>query len=244
MPYTISPSRSLICRFFHPPVAARAVGAMMQRAAAGRVRRRADGSWSSIHLGNAPEPRRQHPLLAPPLPVAACWWALTRVASSIRYSLLGSLVSSAKIRSQTLAFCPTREALVHALPFAVSLGQFVPLCPGSQHPKHGVDEQAIVLRGPTGIGLLARQHPCNTRPQPVIELVPLRHALCSESIDPKRNQSEPNPNGNPECRLDLASVRERLQAPDVRPGLDMELRQHKATARDGDHRTHRRDDQP
>src|SRR5262249_14321183 len=44
------------------------------------------------------------PLLAPPLPVAACWWALTRVPSSIRYSLLGSLVSSAKIRSQTLAF--------------------------------------------------------------------------------------------------------------------------------------------
>ena len=61
MPYTISPARSLICRFFHPPVTARAVGAMMQRAAAGRVRRRADGSWSSIHLGNAPKPRRRHP---------------------------------------------------------------------------------------------------------------------------------------------------------------------------------------
>jgi ISXO2 transposase-like protein len=37
----------------------------------------------------------------------------------------------------------------------------------------------------------------------VIELVPLRHALRSESVDPKRNESEPIPNGNPECRLDL-----------------------------------------
>ena len=38
---------------------------------------------------------------ATPLPVAACWWALTRVASSITDSFLRSLVSSAKTRSQT-----------------------------------------------------------------------------------------------------------------------------------------------
>ena len=60
MPYTISPARSLICfvsSASHRPCG----GAMMQRAAAGRARRRADGSWSSIHLGNAPKPRRRHP---------------------------------------------------------------------------------------------------------------------------------------------------------------------------------------
>src|SRR5215475_6822534 len=46
------------------------------------------------------------PLLALPLPVAACWWALTRVASSIRYSLLGSLVSSAKNPLPDARLCP------------------------------------------------------------------------------------------------------------------------------------------
>src|SRR5262245_7490448 len=55
-------------------------------------------------------------------------------------------------------------------------------------------------------------------------------SLCaaSESVDLKRNQSEPIPDENPECRLNLAGVLARLQAPDVRPGLAMELRQHKA----------------
>src|SRR5690606_496057 len=56
-------------------------------------RQSTSGTPQSLVLGT--------PLLAPPLPVAACWWALTRVASSIRYSLLGSRVSSANTRSQT-----------------------------------------------------------------------------------------------------------------------------------------------
>src|SRR5215470_733227 len=51
-----------------------------------------------------PQSLVRSPFLAPPLPVAACWWALTRVASSIRYSFFGSLVSSAKTRSQTPDF--------------------------------------------------------------------------------------------------------------------------------------------
>src|SRR5436190_17635301 len=44
------------------------------------------------------------PLLAPPLPVATCCWALTRVASSIRYSFLGSSMRAANTRSQTPDF--------------------------------------------------------------------------------------------------------------------------------------------
>src|SRR5690554_4954012 len=51
------------------------------------------------------------PFLAPPLPVAACWCALTRVASSIRYAFLRSFVSSAKIRSQTPAFAQREKRL-------------------------------------------------------------------------------------------------------------------------------------
>jgi hypothetical protein len=85
---------------------------------------------------------------------------------------------------------------MQALPFAISLGQLVPLRPGSQHPEHAVDEQAIVLRRPTRVGLLARQHLSDTRPLLVIELVPFRHALCSESVGSKRNESEPIPDGN------------------------------------------------
>ena len=41
------------------------------------------------------------PLLAAPLPVAACWWALTRVASSITCVFFGSSIRAAKTRSHT-----------------------------------------------------------------------------------------------------------------------------------------------
>src|SRR5262249_55839502 len=88
------------------------------------------------------------------------------------------------------------------------LGQFVPLRSGSQDPEDPIDEQTIVLCGSAGIGLLARQDLGDTRPLLLIELVSLRHALRSESVDPKRNESEPIPNGNPECRLDLGLYRE------------------------------------
>src|SRR5215471_13553307 len=39
----------------------------------------------------------------PPFPVAACWWARTKVVSSMRYWLSGSPVRLAKTRSQTPA---------------------------------------------------------------------------------------------------------------------------------------------
>ncbi|HXF54087.1 MAG TPA: hypothetical protein VNK52_08180, partial [Hyphomicrobiaceae bacterium] len=55
-------------------------------------------------------------------------------------------------------------------------------------------------------------HVFDTRPLLVIELVPLRHALRSESVDPSRNESEPIPDGNPECRLDLVQKYKRRQA--------------------------------
>src|SRR5690606_28759361 len=67
-----------------------------------RVREQMDLGRQST--SGAPQSLVRAPFLAPPLPVAACWWALTRVASSIRYSFLGSLVSSANTRSQTPPF--------------------------------------------------------------------------------------------------------------------------------------------
>ena len=98
---------------------------------------------------------------------------------------------------------------MHALPFAVPLGQLVPLRSGPQDPENAVDEQTVVLCGSAGIGSLARQHIGDTRPLLVIELVPLRHALRSESVDPRRNESKSVPDGNPECRLDLVRVQNR-----------------------------------
>ena len=43
-------------------------------------------------------------IAVPPFPVAACWWARTRVVSSMRYWLSGSPVRLPKTRSQTPAF--------------------------------------------------------------------------------------------------------------------------------------------
>src|SRR6185503_15060497 len=84
---------------------------------------------------------------------------------------------------------PAGEALVHALVLAASLGQLVPLRPRSQDPEHAVDEHAVVLCGSARIGLLARQHLSDTLPLLVVELVSLRHALSSESMDPENNES-------------------------------------------------------
>jgi hypothetical protein len=42
-------------------------------------------------------------IFGPPFPVAACWWARTKLVSSMRYSLRRSLVSTTKTRSQTPA---------------------------------------------------------------------------------------------------------------------------------------------
>jgi len=53
--------------------------------------------------GQSPSGTPQSLILVPPFPVAACWWARTRVLSSMRYSLSGSEVRAAKMLSQTPA---------------------------------------------------------------------------------------------------------------------------------------------
>lgn len=52
---------------------------------------------------------------------------------------------------------PTTEAFVGAFPFAVTLGQIMPVGATAQHPHHPVDESVIVFRRPPGITSLARQ---------------------------------------------------------------------------------------
>src|SRR5215469_2778622 len=71
--------------------------------------RPAEGISQQMDLGGqsssgTPQSLVRSPFLAAPLPVAACWWALTRVASSIRYSFFGSSMRAANTRSQTPDF--------------------------------------------------------------------------------------------------------------------------------------------
>lgn len=80
------------------------------------------------------------------------------------------------------------------------------ICVDARHAKAALSlrlNKTDILRGAAGIGRLARQHLSDTRPLLVIELVPLRHSLRSESVDPECYESEPIPDGNPECRLNL-----------------------------------------
>ena len=152
-------------------------------------------------------PPRERPrawsLLAAPFPVAACWWARTRVQSSIRYSLSGSSMSSGEHPLPHARLRPAREALVHALPLAVPLGQVAPVRAGPQHPQNAIHEQAVVAPGPARIAGLARQQLGDPRPLRVAQLVSLDHPQRSKSDDPEPNESAPIPIGNPECRLDL-----------------------------------------
>jgi hypothetical protein len=184
-------------------------GAALMHLAAGQSepQRPAEGIGQQMDLGGqsssgTPQSLVRSPFLAAPLPVAACWWALTRVASSIRYSFFGSSMRAANTRSQTPDFAQRVKRLWTLLYLPYRSGNSSHCAP-DRSPENAVDKQAIVLCGSTGIGLLARQHLCDTRPLSVIELVPLRHTMRSESVDSKRNESEPIPNGNPECRLNL-----------------------------------------
>ena len=54
-------------------------------------------------------------------------------------------------------FGPTREAGVDALPFAVSLGQVMPVRTGAQNPQNTMDEQAVISAVAAWITGLARQ---------------------------------------------------------------------------------------
>src|SRR5215831_592629 len=55
------------------------------------------------------------------------------------------------------ALAPSIEPLEHRVPLAKTLGKIAPRNPGPCDPKHGVDKEAIVGRGPAGIAVFTRQ---------------------------------------------------------------------------------------
>src|SRR6516164_10419 len=105
----------------------RALGRPSARTATvGRGRRPADGSWWSVLLGNAPEPR--------PLPLFGRTFSgggllVGSDEGGIEHQVLVLRVidESREHPLPDARLRPAREARVDALPFAVSLGQLVPL---------------------------------------------------------------------------------------------------------------------
>lgn len=53
-------------------------------------------------------------------------------------------------------FSPAREALMDALPLAISLRKIAPARPRTDHPQHPVNEHAIIFGRAPAIPLLAR----------------------------------------------------------------------------------------
>jgi hypothetical protein len=174
-------------------------------AAAARAHLQADVSSLSVHLGNAPEPR-PHPLFGAAFAGGGLLVGPDEGSIEHYVRIFRIIDESGKHPLPHAVLRPARKAFMHALPFAVPLGQLVPLRSGPQDPENPVDEQTVVLCGSAGIGFLARQQIGDTRPLLVIELVPLRYALRSESDDPKRNESEPIPDGNLVCRFNLEGL--------------------------------------
>lgn len=83
------------------------------------------------------------PSLAAPLLVAACWWVLTRLASSITYSFFGSSTRDRKACSHE-PFFAQRVKHWWTLFRSVPLGQLVLLCSGARHSEDAIDERALV----------------------------------------------------------------------------------------------------
>jgi hypothetical protein len=101
---------------------------------------------------------------------------------------------------------PACEAGMHALPLAVSRRQVMPMRAGTQHPKNGVDEQAIIASRPAGIAHLAGKQRLDPLPLRVREFVPLDYRPCSESINLEHKESSRLGDENLECRLDLVGA--------------------------------------
>src|SRR5262245_36043928 len=104
----------------------------VMRLAAGEneAQRPALGIGKDMDLGRQSSSRTPQSLvLAPPFPVAACWWARTRVVSSIRYWLSGSPVRLANTRSHTPAFAQRVKRLCTVFHFPYRSGRSLQRAP-------------------------------------------------------------------------------------------------------------------
>jgi len=69
-------------------------------------------------------------------------------------------------------FGPSAKALEYTVPVPELFGQIAPRCTCASQPKHGIDEQAIVLTVPPSVAFLTRDKSLNAPPLRVRKLPP------------------------------------------------------------------------
>jgi hypothetical protein len=92
---------------------------------------------------------------------------------------------------------PAGEALVHALPFAVPLGQVLPPCPGSQHPQNRVHKQPIIGTRAAPVAGLAGQQMGDPLPLRIGKFIPSNHDRGSRSTNLESHESHIPARWNP-----------------------------------------------
>jgi len=98
----------------------------------------------------------QRLIFGPPFPVAACWWARTRVVSRMRYWLSRSRIKASNTAPDP-GFGLPRKPGVDGLPLSISLGKIVPTRARTHNPKDAVDELPVIPPRSAGVARLARQ---------------------------------------------------------------------------------------
>lgn len=74
---------------------------------------------------------------------------------------------------QASAFAPPDEALVNTAPFPIIWRQVAPRCPGTQHPKHRIDEPTVILRDSSPLSTLSWQMRFQYRPCFIAYVMPM-----------------------------------------------------------------------
>src|SRR5450432_1774714 len=112
--------------------------------------RRADGSCSSVRLGNAPAPDPRPPFSGGCLLMRAHDGAIEHqvTAVAILRQRREDPLPHPDVR-------PPAEALVHRLPSAIALRQVTPVCARPKHPQTTVYEQSVVSSAASRITRLA-----------------------------------------------------------------------------------------
>jgi hypothetical protein len=128
------------------------------------------GFSSSIHLGNAPEPRFFAPFSHFGLLMGAYDH---RVDHSILIPRI--LHQYGKYLFPDTRFLPTKKTVIHALPSTVLLRQVLPEGAAAQYPHHAIYKGTLVCRHTVPISCFTRKHSLNPAPLLRRQFISSRH---------------------------------------------------------------------